>query len=102
MSGFRLVDWRAGPSGALLGRAVVEIDRLVISDVAVFSKDGRKWTQLPAEPQRDREGAIVKNDQGKTQYRSHLKWKDRAAQDGFSEALIKEIERQFGPLEGAS
>jgi hypothetical protein len=102
MSGFRLIDWQARPIGALLGRATVEIDRLVISDVAVFEKDGKRWTQLPAEPQRDRDGAIIKDDRGKTQYRSHLRWKDRAAQDAFSAALIAAIEAKHGPLEGGS
>jgi hypothetical protein len=102
MSGFRLVDWRAGQIGALLGRATVEIDRLIISDVAAFSKDGRKWSQLPAEPQRGADGAVIKDARGKTQYRSHLKWRDRAAQDAFSAALVAAIEAKHGPLEGGS
>lgn len=99
--GLLLREWRAIPNaGALLGRATAELPMvgLVISDVAVFSKDGRFWAQLPAEPQRGRDGEIIKDERGKTKYRSALRWRDRDLQDRFSRELIEAIERQYGPL----
>ena len=96
-----LRDWRAiTGAGALLGRAEAEFEGLVISDIAVFAKDGRRWAQLPAEPQRDRDGQLVRDDRGRTKYRSPLKWRSRELQDAFSATLIAAIERTHGKLGG--
>ena len=56
------------------------------------------FDQLPAEPQRDRDGQIVKDERGKPKYRSALRWRDRDLQDQFSRELIEAVERQYGPL----
>jgi hypothetical protein len=100
--GLQLREFRAiANAGALIGRATAEFTGgLVISDIGVFAKDGRLWAQLPAEPQRDRDGQILKDDRGKAKYRSALRWRDRGLQDQFSHQLIEAIERQYGPLEG--
>jgi hypothetical protein len=97
----QLREWKPiTGAGALLGRAAAELlpIGLCISDIGVFRKDGRCWAQLPSEPQRDRDGQVVKDGRGKVQYRSALRWRDRELQDQFSRALIEAIERQHGPL----
>jgi hypothetical protein len=43
----------AAVGGALLGRAKVRLpNQLEISDIGIFSKEGRRWAQLPAEMMR--------------------------------------------------
>ena len=96
----RLIDWKPGPSGALVGRAAVEIAGLVITDIGIFTKDGRRWAQLPSEPTRDRDGHILKGERGKARYRSPIKWKTRELQERFSAALIAAIEPRYGSLGG--
>lgn len=98
--GLLLREWRAIPNaGALVGRATAELrNGLVVADIGVFKKDGRLWAQLPAEPQRDREGQILKDERGRAKYRSTLRWRDRELQDEFSRELIDAIERQHGRL----
>ena len=93
--GLRLLDWKPLSTGALLGRATVEIDGLIISDIGLFQRDGARWTQMPAEPMRDRDGRIIKDDRGKVRYRSPLKWKNRDLQERFSATLIAEIEAEY-------
>jgi hypothetical protein len=96
----RLLDWKPLSAGALLGRASVELNGLVISDVGIFAKDGARWSQMPAEPMRDRDGQLLKGENGKVRYRSPLKWKTRELQERFSHALISAIEAQHGALGG--
>jgi len=104
--GFLLRDWRPiDNAGALVGRATVELPGvgLHISDIAIFvGKDGNRWSQLPAELQRDRDGQPLRDDRGKPKYRSALRWRDRDLQERFSRALIQAIEQRHGPLAGGS
>src|SRR4051794_18520711 len=94
----RLVDWKPLVSGALLGRAAVEINGLIIADIGVFAHNGSRWTQLPAEPQRDLDGQLVRDDRGKVKYRRRLTWQSRSLQEWFREAVIAAIEAAHGPI----
>lgn len=97
----KLLGWEPiDKGGALLGRATVEFDGLVISQVGIFAKDGSRWAQLPSEIQRDRDGAIIKDDRGKPKYKSPLKWRNRELQERFSGALIAAIEAKHGAIGG--
>lgn len=98
----RLIDWKSGGSGALIGRATVEVGGLVITDIGIFTKDGARWAQLPAELVRDRAGQAIKDGRGKPRYRSPLKWKTHELQQRFSAALIAAIEVRYGALGGGA
>jgi hypothetical protein len=76
----------------LRGFAEVHIGelRLTIKDVAVHVKGGRCWAQVPAKPQ-VRDGALVKNDEGKVQYIAMLAWDTRAVADVFSDAVVAAV-----------
>jgi hypothetical protein len=76
----------------LRGFAEVHIGelRLTINDVAVHTKGGRCWAQVPAKPQ-VRNGALVKNDEGKIQYIAMLAWDTRAVADAFSDAVVAAV-----------
>jgi hypothetical protein len=93
----QLLDWKRIDKGALVGRATVLLPSgLRISDIGIFQKDGRCWAQLPSEPMRDASGQLLKDDRGKSRYRSPLKWSTKALQDGFSAALVGLIEAEHG------
>ena len=99
MSGMQLLDWKRIDKGALVGRATVLLPSgLQISDIGIFRKDGQAWSQLPSEPMRDADGQLLKDDRGKTRYRSPLKWSTRELQERFSDTLIKLIESEHGRL----
>ena len=45
-----LLGWELVNKGPLIGRAKVRLpNQLEIADISVFEKNGRRWTQLPAE-----------------------------------------------------
>ena len=70
----QLLEWKRIDKGALVGRATALLPSgLQIGDIGVFTKDGRSWAQLPSEAMRDAEGQPLKDDRGKTRYRSPLK-----------------------------
>lgn len=100
-----LLDWsRILNAGALLGKAKIRLpNQLEISDIGIFQKDGRRWAQLPSEIVRDyATGQPIKDERGKTRYRSALKWASKELQDGFSAALIELVEAEHGPLDGGA
>ena len=85
----RLIEWRQIDKGFLVGRAKVILPNgLEIADIGIFSKDGRTWSQMPAQQVRDGEGRPITDGRGKSRYVSSIKWSTRELQDGFSEALI--------------
>src|SRR4051794_24557865 len=98
----RLLDWNPQPRGALTGKACVEQDGHVVSDIAVFAREVRRCTPLPTERQQDRAGQIVKDRRSsKKKYRSHLKWRDHTTQGALSHAPLSAIEQHYGRLDGA-
>jgi hypothetical protein len=85
----QLLDWAPVGRGALVGRARIRLPSgLEITDVAVFQKDGRRWSQFPAEVMRDREGRPLVDANGKARYRSSIRWETRPLQDRFSDTLV--------------
>ena len=62
-------DWRSLHRNTLLGFATIKIQELhlLIRDVAIHEKDGRRWAQPPARPQ-IKDGALVTDAAGKPQY----------------------------------
>ena len=53
---------------------------------------------MPAEPMRDRDGQILTDDNGKTRYRSAIKWASRELQDAFSAKLVELINAEHGEV----
>ena len=95
MTGMQLLDWKRLDKGALVGRATVLLPSgLQISDIVIFWKDGQTWSQFPSEAVRNAGGQLVKDERGKTRYRSPLKSSTRELQERFSEALIALIESE--------
>src|SRR5262245_19664739 len=57
--------------------------KLTIHDIAVHSRDGRSWAQLPAKPQ-IRDGQLVKDVGGKIQYFPAMTFDSREVADAFN------------------
>ena len=85
----RLIEWNQVNKGFLVGRAKIILPNgLAIADIGVFAKDGRVWSQMPAQQVRGADGRPITDDRGKARYVSSIMWSTRELQDGFSKALI--------------
>ena len=95
----RLLSFERIDKGALVGKAKVRLpNQLEIDGIGVFQKDGRRWSQMPSEVVRDRNGNPLKDEKGKVRYRSPLKWANSDLQERFNEVLIGLIEAEHGSL----
>jgi hypothetical protein len=61
---------------------------LDIDDVTVHVAGGRAWASLPAKPQLDSDGRALRDERGKVQYATILRWRNRGLADRFSEVVI--------------
>jgi hypothetical protein len=93
----RCTAWRAWRKNTLLGFASIRIAELdlTIYDVAVHAKNDSAWAQLPSKPW-VRDGAVVTDDNGKTQYSVILEFGRKEVRDAFSRAVIDAVVR-FDP-----
>ena len=85
--------WTSRRSNTLLGFADVLLPQthLRIHDVALHEKGGRRWAQLPAKPQINREGVVLRDEAGKPRYARILAFESREAGDAFSRAVIAAV-----------
>jgi hypothetical protein len=82
-------DWRPLRRNTLRGFARVRVAELelTIHDVAIHEKNDRVWAQLPARPW-IKDGALVTDDSGKTQYSPIMEFGRKEVRDAFSRAVI--------------
>ena len=87
-------DWRPCERGTLRGFAdlILPSLHLEIRDCAVHEKNGKRWVQLPARPQLDRNRELVRDPTGKIQYATILKFRDHPTSIAFSAAAIMAIQ----------
>jgi len=86
-----ILDWKAIERNTLRGFAKVKLGALVIFDVALHTKNGTSWAQLPAKPQITREGTVRTNADGKAQYTPILEWDNRDSANRFSASVVAAI-----------
>lgn len=91
------LEWKALERGTLLGFAAIKVDqmRLVVRDIAVHEKSGKRWAQLPAKPQISKDRELIKNRDGKVQYATILEFETKQIADAFSDAVIRALD-DFG------
>jgi hypothetical protein len=88
----RLLEWRPFIKNTLRGFATVELPiGLVIRDISIHDKGGKRWAGLPAKPVLDAEGRHVSNHAGHRQYCALLGWRDRDLADRFSVAVVDAV-----------
>lgn len=66
--------------------------RLTIHEVAIHTKGGKSWAQLPARPW-VKDGSVVTADDGKTIYMPMLEFDSAAVRTAFSTAAIAALLR---------
>jgi hypothetical protein len=90
-----LLDFKLIRRNTLVGFARVRLGRsLIISDITVHIRYGRRWAAMPAKPQISRDGTVLRDDGGKIKYAKVLEWSDRDTADVFSDAVVAAIEAQ--------
>ena len=96
--------WTPRRSNTLLGFADVLLGqtRLKIYDCAIHEKGGRRWVSLPGRPMIDREGVVLRDENGKTKYARILEFDSREAGDEFSKSVVAAVlAHSPGAFEGA-
>ena len=66
--------------------------RLTIKGCAVHEKNDKRWVQLPAKPQLDKERNLVRDADGKVQYVKMMDFDSKEVADRFNAAAVKAIE----------
>jgi hypothetical protein len=84
--------WQPCRRNTLVGFASVGIAelRLLIRDLAVHEKGGKRWVGLPAKPQL-KDGELVRDAAGKLQYAPIMQFGSRAVADAFSDRVIEAV-----------
>ncbi len=86
--------WKAYEKNTLKGFADLWLRtaRLNIHGCALHEKNGRRWVQLPARPQLDKDRNLVCAEDGKVQYAKVIDFDSREVADRFNAAALKAIE----------
>jgi hypothetical protein len=90
-----VIEFRELRRNSLLGFAKIRVAEwhLVISDVAIYEKDGRKWAQLPSKQLLDKNsGEPLRDADGKPRYVRLLQFDDRTISDRFSDSVVRAVE----------
>jgi hypothetical protein len=97
MSGDRLqlVAWKPLRKGSLVGLACVRLPiGLVIRDRPVHLSHGKAWAPLPAKPQVDKGGQLIRDARGKTAYVAILEFDTKKLRDALSERVVEAVRAQ--------
>jgi hypothetical protein len=86
------VEFRPLQRNTLAGFAAIRIPamRLTILDVALHTNGEARWAQLPSKAQL-RDGMLVRNEQGKTQYVPVLEFDTPGVRNAFSQAVVRAV-----------
>jgi hypothetical protein len=88
----RVTSWKPLHRNTLRGFAAVKVEELRLSffEVAVHSRDGRSWAQLPSRPW-VKDGAVVTDDSGKIRYQPLHEFDSPAVRAAFSDAVVRAV-----------
>ena len=97
-----ILEWKPLLRNTLQGFAKIRLGKsMSIRDVAIHTKDGKRWAALPSKPVLDQQGNVKRQDNGKPAYVPMIEWLDRDAADRFSDAVVAAMEAQHpGALGG--
>jgi hypothetical protein len=90
-----ILDWRPLARNTLKGFARIKIVewKLIVNDVAVHERDGRKWAALPSRPMLDSNRRLMLDETGKPKYSRVLEFTEREIADRFSDAVVAAVDR---------
>jgi hypothetical protein len=91
-STMKIADWRAVRKNSLLGFAKVELPGgMVISDVTILSGECGPWASPPSKSMINRDGAVVKDQNGKVRYSLIAEFTSKEVRDRLSNALVEAL-----------
>ena len=93
-----VLAWKALERNTLRGFVTVVVKelQLVIHDVAIHERDGKRWVQPPGKPQLDRDRNTIKNEAGKVQYTPVVEFGSRKVADAFSARVLEALDVHQG------
>ena len=96
-NGITCLEWRPLDRNTLRGFAHIRVNawQLDINGLAVHQKNGKRWAQLPARPQLDKAGDLIKDGE-RIRYATVLQFSDRHIADRFSDAVVHAVEQKIG------
>ncbi len=84
-----ILDWRSIRKGQLLGFVQVPLSSgMLLSDVAVMNGSSGTWVSPPAKPRLDKDGAALRDQNGKILYTPVVEFASKELRDKFSSAVI--------------
>jgi hypothetical protein len=86
--------WRSGSLYGFIDIVVPEM-HLRIREGTVHESHGERWVGRPAKPQITSDGAVRRDDRGKTAYFPVVEFTDKATRDAFSESAIAALLESF-------
>src|SRR5262249_49884427 len=91
-----VLDWRPCNRNTLRGFAKIKIPAwgLILDGVAVHEKEGRDWAQLPARPQINKDGDVIREDDGKIRYAKIMEFDDKRKSWDFSDEVVAAVKRK--------
>jgi hypothetical protein len=91
-----VLDWRPCERNTLRGFAKIKIPAwgLTLDGVALHEKEDRKWAQLPARPQIDKDGNVMREDSGKIKYAAIMEFTDKRKAWNFSDEVVAAVARK--------
>jgi hypothetical protein len=85
-----LIEFKAIVRNTLRGFCILDIPPgLILRDVSVHEKNGRRWASLPSKPVLDSEGRHVVTHSGQKRYAALLGWRNRELADRFSARVVE-------------
>lgn len=93
----RLIETKLIGKGALVAIVGVQVGKLILRDVQLFSSGAKVWVGLPSKPQ-IRDGQVVRGENGRALYQPVVELADRESRDRFQKAVILAFEAQHGPV----
>lgn len=82
-------DWRPMRRGSLLGFAKIELPSgMILADVTILAGDRGPWASPPSKPMIDRDGAAMKDGNGKVRYSPLVEFTSKDVRERFSAAVI--------------
>jgi hypothetical protein len=88
----RIREFRPLTRNSLRGFAVIELPSgLVIADVSVHVSHGKPWASPPSKPMIGKDGAVMKDANGKVRYVPIIEFRDKETRDRWSNAVIEAV-----------
>ena len=88
----RILEFRPHQKNSLLGFAKIELPSgLIITDVVILTGERGPWASPPSKPQLDRDGNVLRDQNGKIRYSPIIEFTDRETRTRWSNAVIEAL-----------